>query len=80
MYDPLEYGEDVIITAPIPTYQDFIERLGDYVINSLEMPVPRDVHWARNVELTRRNVLHLLKKNRIKASRMGNVGWQSIVT
>lgn len=28
VYDPLKYGEDVIITAPIPTYQDFIERLG----------------------------------------------------
>lgn len=66
VYDPLEYGEDVIITAPIPTYQDFIERLGDYVINSLEMPVPRDVHWVRNVELTRRNVLHLLEKIELK--------------
>lgn len=66
VYDPLEYGEDVIITSPIPTYQDFIERLGDYVINSLEMPVPRDVHWVRNVELTRRNVLHLLEKIELK--------------
>ncbi len=66
VYDPLEYGEDVIITAPIPTYQDFIERLGDYVINSLELPVPRDVHWARNVELTRRNVLHLLEEIKLK--------------
>lgn len=66
VYDPLEYGEDVIITAPIPTYQDFIERLGDYVINSLELPVLRDVHWARNVELTRRNVLHLLEEIKLK--------------
>lgn len=30
------------------------------------MPVPRDVHWVRNVELTRRNVLHLLKKIKFK--------------
>ena len=37
-----------------------------YVINSLEMPVPRDVHWVRNVELTRRNVLHLLEKIKLK--------------
>ena len=66
VYDPLEDGEDVIITAPIPTYQDFIERLGDYVINSLEMPVPRDVYWVRNVELTRRNVLHLLEEIKLK--------------
>lgn len=66
VYDPLEYGEDVIITAPIPTYQDFIERLGDYAINSLELPVLRDVHWVQNVELTRRNVLHLLEKIELK--------------
>ncbi len=62
----LEYGEDVIITAPIPTYQDFIERLGDYAINSLELPVLRDVHWVQDVELTRRNVLHLLEKIELK--------------
>ena len=30
------------------------------------MPVPRDVHWVRNVELTRRNVLHLLEKIKFK--------------
>lgn len=66
VYDPLEYGEDVIITAPIPIYQDFIERLGDYAINSLEMPVQRDVCWVRNVELTRRNVLHLLETIELK--------------
>ena len=59
-------GEDVIITAPIPTYQDFIERLGDYAINSLELPVLRDVHWVQDVELTRRNVLHLLEKIELK--------------
>ncbi|MBU9736113.1 NACHT domain-containing protein [Diplocloster agilis] len=62
VYDPLEYGENVVITAPIPTYQDFIERLGDHVINSLEVPEVRDIHWVRNVELTRKNVLHLLEK------------------
>lgn len=61
VYDPLEYGEDIIITAPIPTYQDFIERLGDYVVNALETSETKDVHWVRNVELTRKNVLHLLE-------------------
>lgn len=66
VYDPLEYGEDVIITAPIPTYQDYIERLGDYVINTLEQPLHRDIHWAKDVELTRRNVLHLIETNKVK--------------
>lgn len=66
VYDPLKYGEDIIITAPIPTYQDFIERLGDCAMYSLEMPVEHDVCWVQNVELTRRNVLHLLEAIEIK--------------
>lgn len=61
VYDPLEYGEDVVITAPIPTYQDFIERLGDCVINLLELPMIHDANWVRDIKLTRRNVLHLLE-------------------
>lgn len=61
VYDPLKYGEDVFITSPIPTYQKFIERLGDYVINSLEIPDIRDANWVRDAKLTRKNVLQLLK-------------------
>lgn len=61
VYDPLAYGEEVIITAPIPTYQDFVERLGDYVINSLEVPVNHDVKWVKDVQLTRGNVLRLVE-------------------
>ena len=61
VYDPLKYGEDIILTAPIPTYQDYIERLGDYVINSLEQPLSRDIYWVKDVELTRRNILHLIE-------------------
>lgn len=44
VYDPLEYGEDVIITSPIPTYQDYIEKLGDCAINALEQPLVRDAN------------------------------------
>ena len=66
VYDPLEYGEEVIITAPIPTFQDYIERLGDYVINALEQPIPRDINWVKDVELTRRNILHLVETVKVK--------------
>lgn len=61
VYDPLKYGENIILTAPIPTYQDYIERLGDYVINSLERPLSRDIYWVKDVELTKRNILHLIE-------------------
>lgn len=66
VYDPLEYGEDVIITAPIPTFQDYIERLGDYIINALEQPIPRDISWVKDIELTRRNILHLMETVKVK--------------
>ena len=66
VFDPLEYGEEVIITAPIPTFQDYIERLGDYIINALEQPLSRDINWVKDVELTRRNVLHLLEPVTLK--------------
>ncbi len=61
VYDPLEYGEEIVLTSPIPTYQDFVERLGDEVVNSVIIPDTRDLEWVRNVELTRENVLALLK-------------------
>ena len=61
VYDPLEYGEEIIITAPIPIYQEYVERLGDYVINSLEQPSFKDMRWVKDVKLTRRNVLHLIE-------------------
>lgn len=66
VYDPLEYGEEIIITAPIPTYQDYVERLGDNVLNSLEVPTIHNVNRVRDVELTRRNVLHLLESVEFK--------------
>ena len=66
VYDPLEYGEEIIITAPIPTYQDYVERLGDNVLNSLEVPTIHNVNWVHDVELTRRNVLHLLESVEFK--------------
>lgn len=66
VYDPLEYGESVFITSPIPTHQSFIEMLGDYVISALEMPLPRDINWVKNIELTRRNVLHILEPVKLK--------------
>ena len=62
----MEYGEDVIITAPIPTFQDHIERLGDYVINAIEQPLSRDINWVKDVDMTRRNILHLIETVNVK--------------
>lgn len=61
VYDPLKYGEKIVLTSPVPTYQNFVESLGDEVVNSIIIPATRDLEWVRNVELTRENVLALLK-------------------
>ncbi len=70
VYDPIEYGEEVIITSPIPTYQDFVERLGDFITNRIEIPIEKNVNWVKDVSLTRKNLLSLLKTVEIK-----NVEW-----
>jgi hypothetical protein len=66
VYDPLEYGEEIVITAPIPTYQDFVERLGEYVVQNIDIPDSKDIEWVKNVQLTRRNVLSLQKPVEVK--------------
>ena len=61
VYDPLEYGEEINIIAPIPTYQYKIEKLDDLLVNNVEIPSVKDDMWLRNVELTRKNIINLLK-------------------
>ena len=61
VYDPIEYGEDVYIATPIPTYQDFIEKLGDLTVNRIEIPVKKDLAWVKDVSITRNNLLSLLQ-------------------
>lgn len=54
VYDPLEYGEEVALTSPVPTYQDFVERLGEYIIKNIEVPDAKDLIWAKNVNYTKK--------------------------
>lgn len=73
VYDPIEYGEEVIITSPIPTFQNFIEKLGDSVRNHIEIPIEKNLDWVTDVSLTRKNVLSLLEVVEVK-----NVEWVMI--
>ena len=61
IYDPLEQGEDKIITSPITIYQGFVERLGKSVLNLIEIPQNKDSDWHSNVCLTEMNVINILK-------------------
>lgn len=67
VYDPIEYGEDVYIATPVPTYQDYIEKLGDMVINRIDLPEKKDLEWVRDVSNTRRNLVSLFEAVEIKS-------------
>lgn len=66
VYDPIENGEDIYIATPVPTYHDFIEKLGDMVVNRVEIPVAKDLIWVRDADITRKNLLSLIKPIKIK--------------
>ncbi len=66
VYDPIEYGEDIYIATPVPTYQDFIEKLGDMVVNRVEIPIEKDIMWVRDAGITRKNLLSLIEPIKIK--------------
>lgn len=68
VYDPLEYGEDVYIATPVPTYQDYIEKLGDLVINRIELPTKKDIIWVKDASMTRKNLLTLFQPVEIKGN------------
>lgn len=60
VYDPLEYDEDININTPIPRYQDFIEKLGDRLINRIYIPQNKDLSWVKDADITRKNLLSIL--------------------
>lgn len=60
VYDPLQFGEDINITSPIPTHQGFVEKLGDFVVKNIELPVKYDAIWAKNKSMTRKNILSII--------------------
>lgn len=66
VYDPLEYGEEVIVSSPIPIYQELVEKLGNKIISSLINPSIHDVNWVKDIELTRKNVFSLMKPIQFK--------------
>lgn len=66
VYDPIEYGEDIYIATPIPTYQDHIEKLGDMIINRIELSEIKDQAWVKNAAITRGNLLSLIKPIKYK--------------
>lgn len=61
VYDPIEDDEDVYLTTPISTYQDYIEQLGDLILERVSLPVVKNIDWANDASYTRENLFSFLK-------------------
>lgn len=57
VFDPLENGEGMNITSPIPTFHDYVQRIADAVVVRMDVPIKKDILWVKDSDLTRRNIL-----------------------
>lgn len=60
VYDPLRYDEKTCITAPIPVYNERIEKLNDCIIEKIDFSMEKDQNWVENLELSGQNLLNVL--------------------
>lgn len=60
VYYPLKYEPSQNITAPIPTYNEQIEKLQDKALNNIDYSMNKDEVWVKDAKLTRKNVLSLI--------------------
>ncbi len=61
VYDPIEYGEELYINSPIPIYNNFVEKLGDVIVNRIQLPVDKDIKWVKDVGLSKSNLISFFK-------------------
>ncbi len=61
VYDPLEFGESIHLPSHIAIYQEDIEKMGDCAIQYIDTDYKKSREWAKNVAVTRKNVVSVLK-------------------
>ncbi|MBP3540785.1 MAG: ATP-binding protein [Clostridia bacterium] len=65
VYDPMEYAETLPLTSPIPNYRSEIDGLDDIVAAKVVLPPTKDIAWANDVDLARKNLLSLIAPNKL---------------
>lgn len=60
VYYPLKYEPSQNITAPIPTYNEQIERLQNKALNKFDYSMDKNENWVKDAKLTKKNVLSLI--------------------
>lgn len=66
VYDPLRYDEKMCITAPIPVYNEHIEKLNDCIIGKIDFSMEKDQCWVDDLDLSGQNLLNVLKPVTLK--------------
>jgi len=60
VYDPLEYGDGLNIKSPLSIYQPNVEKMGNLLLNKLDLSGSKDEQWWSDLNHTKRNILNLL--------------------
>ncbi len=60
VYDPLEYGDGLNIKSPLSIFQPNVEKMGNLLLNKLDLSRSKDEQWWRDLSHTKNNVLGLL--------------------
>ena len=60
VYDPLEYGDGLKIKSPLSIYQPKVEKMGNLLLNELDLSRSKDEHWWSDLSHTKNNILSLL--------------------
>lgn len=56
VYDPLEYKENFPVTTPLPIFNSISEEMNDIIASKIDISLPKDIMWVKNIELTRKNL------------------------
>lgn len=60
VYYPLKYEPSQNITAPIPTYNEQIEKLQVKALNNIDYSMNKNEVWVKDAKLTKKNILSLI--------------------
>ena len=57
VYDPLEYGVSLRVSSPLSIYQPSVEKMGNLLLNKLDLSRTKDEQWWKDLNHTKSNVL-----------------------
>lgn len=59
VYDPLEYGDELNIKSPLSVFQIKVEKMGNLLLNNLDLSQSKNEQWWSDLSHTKNNILSL---------------------